>query len=51
MPVCSILVKTITRDAVDDLMHYCTEPLASCNSASGRPAFLAGVAEDDVILL
>ena len=38
IPVCSI-VKTITRGAVDDLMHYCTRPKAKCNSASGRPRY------------
>ena len=25
---------------MDDLMHYCTQPLASYNSASGRPQHL-----------
>ena len=39
MPVCSI-VKTITRGAVDGLMHYCTRQDAKCNSASGRPRHL-----------
>ena len=29
--------KLLLRGAVDDLMHYCTRPSASCNSASGRP--------------
>ena len=38
MPVCSI-VQTITRGAVDDLMHYCTMPKAECNSASDRPRY------------
>ena len=36
MPVCSI-VKLLPLGTVDDLMHYCTRPSASCNSASGRP--------------
>ena len=36
MPVCSI-VKLLPLGTVDDLMHYCTWPSASCNSASGRP--------------
>ena len=26
--------------AVDDLMHYCTQPLAKCNSASSCPQLL-----------
>ena len=36
MPVCSI-VKLLPLGTVDDLMHYCTRPSVSCNSASGRP--------------
>ena len=39
MPVCSI-VKLLPLSAVDDLMHFCTRPSASCNSASGRPRHL-----------
>ena len=38
MMICSI-VKTITRGAVDDLMHYCTRPKAEFISASGRPRY------------
>ena len=36
MPVCSI-AKLLPLRTVEDLMHYCTLPLASSNSASGRP--------------
>ena len=36
MPVCSV-VKLLPLGAVDDLMHYCTRPSASCYSASDRP--------------
>ena len=39
MPVCSI-VKLLPLGTVDNLMHYCTQPSASCNSASGRPRHL-----------
>ena len=39
MPVCSI-VKLLPLGTVDDLMHYCTRPSASCNSASCRPRHL-----------
>ena len=39
MPVCSI-VELLPLGTVDDLMHYCTQPSASCNSASGRPRHL-----------
>ena len=41
MPVCSIIKPIIPRcrGAVDDLMHYCTEPKAECNSLSGRPRY------------
>ena len=35
MPVCSI-VRLSPLGAVDNQMHYCTQPTASCNSASGR---------------
>ena len=33
------IVKTITRGAVDDLIHYCMRPKPECNSASGRPRY------------
>ena len=42
MPVCSI-VKLLPLGAVDDLMHYCTQPKALCNSASGRPWHLGAI--------
>ena len=42
MPVCSI-VKLLPLGTVDDLMHYCTRPLASCNSALGRLRHLGAI--------
>ena len=39
MHVCSI-VKLLPLGTVDDLVHYCTRPMTSCNSASGRPRHL-----------
>ena len=39
MPVC-IIDKLLHLGTMDDLMHYCTLPSASCNSASGRPPHL-----------
>ena len=41
MPICSI-VNLLPLGTVDDLMHYCTRPSASCNSVSGRPRHLGG---------
>ena len=39
MPICTV-VKQLPLGTVDDLLHYCTQPSASCNSASGRPRHL-----------
>ena len=39
MPVCSI-VKLLPLGTLDDLMHFCTRPSASFNSAPGRPRHL-----------
>ena len=36
----SSIVKLLPLGTVDDLMNYCTQPSASCNSASGRPPHL-----------
>ena len=33
------IVKTITRGAVDDLMHCCRRPKVEGNSVSGRPRY------------
>ena len=32
---CFSIVKLLPLGTVDELMHYCTWPSASCNSASG----------------
>ena len=37
--VCRV-VKLLPLTTVGDLIHYCTRPSASCNSASGRPRHL-----------
>ena len=34
------IVKLLPLGTVDDLVHYSTQPAASCNSASGSPRHL-----------
>ena len=48
MPVFSI-VKLLPLGAVDDLMDYCTQLLASCYSASGGLQHLQGNSFDSIL--
>ena len=39
----TLLFVLLPLGAVDNLMHYYTRPLASCNSALGRPQHLGAI--------